>query len=161
MRRRITVLAALAVTCLGTFAATRPSEATTTGVDLSMTGSVVAGVRSAQPSQELAFVFTLHNRSTTTSAESSFTFTVKNGTVEGPEDYVCPLVASHFDINPDTPACEPGTLAAGKTTQAALLVKTPSAGGVTVTVKACARDLDGYSDPVASNNCKTVNIAIG
>ncbi|MFL6137662.1 MAG: hypothetical protein ACJ74O_07670 [Frankiaceae bacterium] len=157
---RAAALAALALTGLCTFVVTRSSEASTSDVDLSMTGSVVAGVTGAQPSQELAFVFTLKNKSTTTPAATDFTFTVKNGTVSGGEDYVCPLVGSRYDIFPDTPACEPGTLGPGKTTRAAILVETPSAPGVTMTVRACASDELGSTDPVPSNNCKTLRVPI-
>jgi len=69
------------------------------------------------------------------------------------------LVVGHFNIDPDTPACEPGMLGPGKSTGAAIMV-TPTITSGTVTVKACARNLDGIADPVSSNNCKTVSIPI-
>jgi len=159
MRTRLAAIAVLVVTGLGTLAATTPGEATTPGVDLVMTGSVVAGVTGAQPGQELAFVFTMRNRSRTTSVDASFTFTVENGTVSG-SDYICPLVRSGFNINPDSPACEIGMLGPRKATQAALLVETPSTPGVTMTVKACASDLNGSLDPVPGNNCRTLKVPI-
>ena len=132
-----------------------------TGIDLSMTGSVVAGVTGAQAAsgQEVALTFALKNKSTTASAEVSFTFTITNGTAPDAGDYICPLVRSHYDIFPDTPACEPGTLSAGGTAQAAILA-TPGAAG-TMTVKACASNLSATApDPVSSNNCKTLSVRI-
>lgn len=160
MRTRLAAVAVLVVTGLGTFAATKPGEATPTpGVDLVMTGSVVAGVTGAQPGQELAFVFTLTNKSRTASDDTSFTFTVENGTVSG-SDYICPLARSGFNINPDSPACEIGMLGPHQATQAALLVETPSTAGVTMTVKACGSDLTGTADPVPGNNCRTVSVPI-
>jgi uncharacterized repeat protein (TIGR01451 family) len=133
----------------------------TTGIDLSMTGSAVAGVTSAQwgVGQEVAFTYALKNKSTTASANVSFTFTITNGTAPDPGDYICPLIRNHFDILPDTPACEPGALGAGGTAQAAILA-TPSAAG-TMTVKACAQNLSAtVPDPVSSNNCKTLSVKI-
>ena len=135
-----------------------PAQATT-GPDLAMTGSVVAGVTSAQSSQHLPFTFTMTNKSSSTAAGSvSFTFTVTNGTADT-ADYVCPLTSNHFDINPDTPSCEPGGLAATKSTRAAIIV-TPSISTGTVTVRSCASDLTGSTDPVSSNNCKSLSIKI-
>jgi hypothetical protein len=137
------------------------SQAAGTTVDLSMTGHTVAGFTKAQAGQELPVTFTIKNRSTTTSAEVSFYFTVTHATAN-PSDYTCPLTTTHYNINPDTPACEPGILGFGKSTSAAIMV-TPSLTTTTgtVTVKACAYLLDSHTDPVSSNNCKTVSIPIG
>jgi hypothetical protein len=107
----------LAVATAVIVAGTTASQATTSNVDLSMTESVVAGVRSAQPGQELPFY-------------------------------------------PDTPACEPGTLVPGHTTQAAILVTAPSTPS-TMTVKACASNELASVDPVLRNNCKTLSVPIG
>ena len=84
---------------------------------------------------------------------------MENGTVGG-GDYICPLVGSGFDINPDSPSCETGMLGPHKTTQAAILVDTPSTPGVTMTVQACGSDLNGSTDPVPGNNCTTLSVPI-
>lgn len=84
-----------------------------------------------------------------------FFFTLANATADA-ADYVCPT-ADHALINPDTLACEPGFLAGGKSTSAAILV-TPTITSGTVTVTACANDEDGLPDPNPSN--KTVSIRI-
>jgi uncharacterized repeat protein (TIGR01451 family) len=160
MRKSLLVVPATAVLALAGMSTFTPATATT-GIDLSMTGSVVAGVTSAQSGsgQEVAFTFALKNHSTTSSANVSFTFTITNGTAPDAGDYICPLVRSHVDIYPDTPSCEPGTLGAGGTAQAAILA-TPSAAG-TMTVRACATDLSATApDPVSSNNCKTLSVRI-
>jgi hypothetical protein len=133
------------------------SSAATASVDLSITGGTVTGFTTASSWQELPVSFTMRNHSATTAVSVDFFFTLTNATADG-TDYVCPL-ANHVLINPDTPACEPGFLAAGKTTSAAILV-TPTITSGTVTVQACANDESGNPDPVSSNNCKTVHIKI-
>jgi hypothetical protein len=132
------------------------SQATTTSVDLSITGQTVAGFTAAQQWQELPVLFTMKNRSNTTATEVAFSFTFTNATVDG---YTCPLISNHFNINTDGSFCEPGVLGHGKSTSAAIMV-TPTISSGTVTVTACAQDLDSYGDPVSSNNCKTVSIPI-
>ncbi|MDQ1739940.1 MAG: hypothetical protein QOE53_1592 [Pseudonocardiales bacterium] len=151
------LVAAIALAC--TLFLTTASQATTSSVDLAITGNTVAGYTKAQHGQELPVIFTIKNRSTTTAASVAFYFTLTHATAAA-ADYTCPLISNHFNIFPDTPSCEPGTLGYGKSTSAAILV-TPTIYSGTVTVKACAQDLDNYSDPVSSNNCKTVSIAIG
>jgi hypothetical protein len=133
------------------------SAAATANVDLSITGGTVAGFTVAPADQELPVSFTMRNHSRTTAVSVDFFFTLTNATADG-SDYVCPT-ANHALINPDTPACEPGFLAAGGTTGAAILV-TPTISSGTVTVKACADDESNNPDPVPSNNCKTVRIQI-
>jgi hypothetical protein len=163
MRRKIgnkfVVLLGAALALVGTLFLTTASQATSTSVDLSITGSTVAGYTKAQYGQELPVVFTIKNRSTTTAAEVSFYFTLSHASADG-SDYTCPLISNRYNINPDTPACEPGVLGYGRSTSAAIMV-TPTIYSGTVTVKACAQDLTGYADPVSSNNCKTISIPIG
>jgi hypothetical protein len=155
MRKALISVLAVAAGTIG--AATSSSQAATSGLDLAMSGSNVAGVSGAQPTQEVPFSFTMTNKSTSTSAPVAFIFTVKNGSAAS-SDYVCPLVSSHFNIFPDTPACDPGALPVGKSTRAAILV-TPKAAGI-MTVRACAVNLVNKTDPVSTNNCKTLKLAI-
>jgi Domain of unknown function DUF11 len=133
------------------------SQASATNVDLSITGGTVAGFTAAQADQELPVSFTMTNHgSIATSVD--FQFTITNATASG-ADYVCPTVGDGFNINPDTPSCEPGMLRSHKRTSAAILV-TPSITSGTVTVRACANDEANHHDPVPGNNCKTVSIPI-
>jgi hypothetical protein len=157
MRR--TALAAIVIAVTGALGGGQPVDAASTGLDLATTGSVMAGVTSAQTGgQELAFSFSTKNNSTTTSATLGVTFTVTNGTLNA-NDYICPLIGNHFDINADTPACEPGVLGPGKTASTGLLVATKNSG--TLTVKACSSNLDNNAvDPVPSNNCRTLSVKI-
>lgn len=135
--------------------------AATTKIDLSMTGNAVAGYTNASSGNELPVTFTMRNNSgSTTAGDVSFLFTVTHATAADSSDWICPLTSNHHLINPDTPACEPGGLAHGKSTSAAIMV-TPTISSGTVAVKACASLLDGHTDPVPSNNCKTVSIRIG
>lgn len=133
------------------------SQATTTSLDLSITGATVAGFTGAQANQELpvSFIMTNHGSIAT---PVDFQFTVTNATASG-EDYVCPTVGDGFNINPDTPFCEPGMLGAHRQTSAAILV-TPTISSGTVTVRACADDEANHRDPAPGNNCKTVSIPI-
>jgi hypothetical protein len=133
------------------------SQASTTSVDLSITGGTVAGFTAAQADMELPVSFTMTNHGSIATPVDFF-FTLTNATASG-EDYVCPTIGSHFLINPDTPACEPGTLGAHRRTSAAILV-TPTITSGTVTVRACANDEADHHDPVPGNNCKTVSIPI-
>jgi hypothetical protein len=135
--------------------------ATTTGLDLAMTGaSVVDGVKVMQSGGQLVpFSFTAKNNSTT-AVDLNFTFTLINGASE-PQNYICPLVVSKFDINPDTDDCEVGSLAAGHTSSAGVIVWATGASGQYVTVKGCATNFGiGGSDTVPSNNCKTLKVQI-
>jgi hypothetical protein len=158
MHTKLILLAAGLIGLASTVVITSSSGAATASVDLGITGATVAGYTSAQAGQELPVSFTIKNHSTTRSVDVEFYFTVSHATA-AISDYVCPLVTGHFNINPDSPACEPGVLAAGRSTSAAIMV-TPTISSGTVTVKACAHNLDGIADPVSSNNCKTVSIPI-
>ena len=133
------------------------SQASTTSVDLSITGGTVAGFTGAQVDQELPVSFTMTNHGSV-ATPVDFQFTVTNATADG-SDYVCPTVGNRFNINPDTPFCEPGFLGAHKQTSAAILV-TPTISSGTVTVRACANDEANHHDPAPGNNCKTVSIPI-
>jgi len=155
---KLIVLAAGLIGLASTVVITSSSGASTTSVDLGITGATVAGYTSAQYGQELPVSFTIKNHSTTRSVDVQFYFTISHATASA-SDYTCTGIVGHFNINPDTPACEPGVLGAGKSTSAAIMV-TPTISSGTVTVKACAYNLDGIADPVSSNNCKTVSIPI-
>ena len=155
MKKRI--LGAVALAAVGTLVGSNATQAATTGVDLSITGSIFAGLRGAQTGQEIAFSFTVKNHSSTASADLEVRFSMTNGTADG-SDYICPLIRNHFNINPDTPNCEPGVLPANKSETVGILV-TPKAAG-TMTVRACAANESNTPDPVSSNNCKTLSLAI-
>jgi hypothetical protein len=159
MRKKLILLFVSAIALAGALFFPTTSQATTTSVDLGITGKTVAGFTKAQLGQELPVTFTMKNHSTTASASVDFYFTLTNATAD-PSDYTCPLISNHYNIFPDTPACEPGVLGYGKSTSAAIMVS-PTISSGTVTVKACARNENNYTDPVSSNNCKTVSIPIG
>jgi hypothetical protein len=96
-----------------------------------------------------------NNSTTTTAPDLNIRFTLTNATANS-SDYVCPLTSNHANINPDTPSCEPGGLAQGKSTSAAI-VAVPGSGS-TVVVKACVTS--AVTDPLLTNNCKTVSIPL-
>jgi len=132
------------------------SQATTSGVDLSMTGYVVAGLQSASWPSHVAFAYTMTNRSSTTSADIAFTFSAVHGTgVNNGANYICP------GASPDTPNCEPGFLSPGAVARAGIIITPPrNTSFHQMTVTACASDLNGTTDPDPSNNCKHLTIAI-
>jgi hypothetical protein len=136
--------------------AANESQATSSGVDLSMSGYVVSGLRSASWPSHVAFAFAMKNRSSTTSADISFTFSAVHGTgINDGANYICP------GASPDTPSCEPGSLAPGHIAQAGIIITPPrNTPYHRMFVTACASDLSGTTDPVPSNNCKQLTIAI-
>jgi hypothetical protein len=158
MRNKIVGFWVAAGVLVCTVLLTTASQAATTKVDLSITGQTVAGYTKAQYGQELPVMFTMKNRSPRTATSVAFSFTLTNATADG-SDYTCPLISNHYNINPDSPNCEPGVLGHGASTSAAIMV-TPTIVTGTVTVQACAEDLESHGDPVSSNNCKTVSIPI-
>jgi len=151
------IFGAVVLAAVGTLLGSNATQAATTRVDLSTTGSIFAGLTGAQTGQEIVFSFTVKNHSTNKSADLEVTFTTTNGTADG-ADYICPLIRNHFNINPDTPSCEPGALPANKSETVGILVTPETAG--TMTVRACASNESNAPDPVPSNNCKTLSLAI-
>jgi hypothetical protein len=132
------------------------------GPDLAMSGSVVAGVKTVQAGlgTHIAFSFTMKNKSSSlTASDVAFTFTFTNTTDPGGDFYECPLTSNHTAISPDTPNCEPGALGPGKSTSAAVIV-VPESGTSSMTVRACASNLSGATDPVPSNNCKSLTVSV-
>jgi hypothetical protein len=160
LRKIMVLMFASAVVAVMSLVAASESGAATTTIDLSITGGSVAGFTHSGGFPKLPIAFAIKNNSSTTNADDiDFYFTWTNTATPQYNDYICPLTSNHTLINPSTPACEPGGLAAGKTTGAALMV-TPKPGVTKVTVKACAFLLDSHTDPVSSNNCKTVTIFV-
>ena len=143
------ILSALILAVAGTLAGSSVTQAQSarvdmSTVDLSTTGSIFAGLTGAQVGQEIVFGYTVTNNSASRSADLAVTFSVTNGTASR-RDYICPLVSSHFNINPDTSSCEPGRLPAAKAETVGVLVTSRTTG--TTTVIACASNLSGVPDP--------------
>ena len=153
-------LATAAVAAAGLLGISSASPAASTaGPDLAMTGaSVVAGVKVTQGSDQLVpFSFTAKNNSSR-AADLNFTFTVTHGSPAA-GGYICPLPVSKVDIFPDSPNCELGSLAAGHSSSAGIIVSATGASGQYVTVKACVSDFTA-TDPVPSNDCRTLKVKI-
>jgi len=129
--------------------------------DLAVTGSVEGGLRiTVETSHLLAFTFDLKNKGpngVTSSADMTYS-KVRNGFVV---DQFC-VMTNGVGFNADSPTCEPGTLAAGKSTHMTLILK-PTQGALnrTLSVQVCASTEDSEVDPVSSNNCKTLNVTLG
>jgi hypothetical protein len=128
-------------------------------VDLGTKGSVVAGVATAQPGQEVAFQFTVTNHSVG-AANVFIVFTVAGkGSAAA---YVCPTIGTRLNIGTDGDTCEPGTLPGGKSTSVAALVDVDGSAGIgsQVSVQVCASSDSTAGDPNPANNCKTLRLPI-
>ena len=143
MRKVLVIIAGLFVVIGGVAASSTISQAA--APKMTVTGSVVAGVKSVFNGQDLVFDFTDKNSGTTTNPNNIFYYTYSNSSYV---DIVCPL-ASGQDINPDTPACEPGALAAGKSIQSAIIVQATGPGPIVV--KACV-------GPTGTTVCKSLTV---
>ena len=128
--------------------------------DLAVTGSVEGGLRiTGETSHLLAFTFDLKNKGpngVTSSADMTYS-KVHNGFVV---DQLC-VTSDGVGFNADSPTCEPGALAAGKSTHMTLILK-PTAGALnrTLSVRVCASTEDSEVDPVSANNCKTLSVTL-
>ena len=136
MRKTVVLTAAALVVAAGVLVGSTTSQAGGSP-RFKVTGTVVAGVQSAQSggSQQLTFAFTAKNTSSI-SQQADFNYSVTNGTAA---NYICPLVSNHANIFPDTPACELGPLASQQTAQSALIVTTGNSAGP-MTVKMCIQN---------------------
>jgi hypothetical protein len=129
--------------------------------DLAVTGAVAGGLRiTGETSHLVAFSFDLTNKgpnAVTSSADMTYS-KVHNGFVV---DQLC-VMSNGVGFNADSPTCEPGALAAGKSTHMTLIMK-PTAGALnrTLSVRVCASTEDSEVDPVSSNNCKTLSVTLG
>lgn len=150
----LVVVTTVGAVTAGVASAASHSQERKAGVDLSMSGYVVSGLRNASWPSHVAFAFTMTNHSTTTAADIAFTFSAVHGTgVNNGANYICP------GASPDTPSCEPGFLAPGHLARAAIIITPPrNTTFHRMRVTACASDLNGTTDPVPGNNCKELSI---
>jgi hypothetical protein len=164
MRRTIVAGAVAAagligVAAAGTAVAASPRSSASPSADLSVSGSVAGGERSVESFHPVVFVFNLTNKgpsAITSSADLTYT-SVVNGTVT---DQLC-IMPNGNSLNADSPACEPGQLAVGQTSHMTLIVQpNASASGSSVRVRVCSSNESSTPDPVSSNNCKTLSVAI-
>lgn len=127
------------------------------GADLAVTGLVAGGETSTESSHLIVFVFTLKNKGpAATDGSADLTLTdVQGGTLV---DTMC-VLPNGFGINPDSPSCETGPLRSQQSVQDTYVVQ-PSGTSTSVSLRTCASNEGSVPDPVASNNCKTLNVAI-
>lgn len=127
------------------------------GADLAVTGSVAGGETSTESSHLIVFVFTLTNKGpAATDGSADLTLTdVQGGTLV---DTMC-VLPNGFGINPDSPSCETGPLQARQSVHDTYVVQ-PSGTSTSVSLRTCASNEGSIPDPVASNNCKTLSVAI-
>jgi hypothetical protein len=157
MRKRTLIIVAAVLAVGGALVSSGVSQAATRRADLTATGAVAGGETSTESSHLIVFVFTLTNKGpTATDGSADLTLTdVQGGTVA---DTMC-VLPNGFGINPDTPSCETGPLRPQQSVQDVYVVQ-PSGTSTSVSVRACASNEGSVPDPVASNNCKTLSVAI-
>jgi hypothetical protein len=157
--RKLTLIVVTAVLAVvgGLLVSSGVSQANAKGADLAVTGLVAGGETSTESSHLIVFVFTLTNKGpTATDASADLTLTdVQGGTLV---DNMC-VLPSGFGINPDSPSCETGPLQPRQSVQDTYIVQ-PSGTSTSVSLRTCASNEGSVPDPVASNNCKTLHVAI-
>lgn len=156
--RKLTLIVVTAVLAVGgALLSSGVTQAATQGADLAATGIVAGGETSTERSHLIVFVFTLTDKGPSGSgASADLVLTdVQGGTLL---DTMC-VLPNGFGINPDTPACEFGPLRAKQSVQATYVVQ-PSDTSTSVSLRACTNNEGSVPDPVASNNCKTLAVAI-
>jgi hypothetical protein len=157
MRKLTLIIVAAVLTLGGALVSSGVSQAATQNADLAVSGVVAGGETSTESSHFIVFDFTLTNKGpTATDGSADLTLTdVQGGTVA---DIMC-VLPNGFGINADTPSCETGPLRSKQSVQDVYVVQ-PSGPSTTVSVRACASNEGSVPDPVASNNCKTLSVAI-
>jgi hypothetical protein len=133
------------------------SHANTQGADLAVTGLVAGGETSTESFHLIVFVFTLTNKGPAgTDGSADLTLTdVQGGSLV---DVMC-VLPNGFGINPDSPSCETGPLRAKQRVQDTYVLQ-PSGTSTSVSLRVCASNEGSVPDPVSSNNCKTLAVAI-
>ena len=156
MRKVIVIVAGLLIVAATVLVGTATSQATPTPQHtvknhLSISGTSVAGVTSVISGQILVFDFIVKNHGTTAEpGDVSYTWSHAKYV-----DIICPLVSTGGYIASDTPACEPGNLAPGGSTQSAILLKLNVSSGPIV-VTGCATEENNGVPP----QCATVSIPV-
>ena len=151
--------ATISTPAAGSLAATSAS-ARVRPADLGIVQAYVAGgARSAEFGQTLAFVWTAKNFGPGV-ADVSIDLVSVTGIDEladtSTESCVLPNGSM---INADTPSCEPGTFRAGQ--RAGSLVFTGVVDGTAdIVLRVCTSELSGARDPRASNDCRTLRVAL-
>ena len=157
--RKLTLIVVTAVLAVvgGLLVSSGVSHANAPSADLAVTGSVAGGETSTESSHLIVFVFTLTNKGpAATDGSADLTLTdVQGGTLM---DTMC-VLPNGFGINPDTPSCETGPLQPRQSVHDTYVVQ-PSGTSTSVSVRTCASNEGSIPDPVASNNCKTLSVAI-
>jgi hypothetical protein len=156
----VVLSAATIITPAGASVAAANAPARVRPADLGIVQAYVAGgARSAGLGQTLTFVWTAKNFGPGV-ADVSIDLVSVTGIDQfadtSSENCVLP---DGSVINADTPSCEPGIFRAGQ--RAGSLVFTGVVDGTAdIVLQACARDLSGARDPRASNNCRTLRVAL-
>jgi hypothetical protein len=156
--RKVTLIVVTAVLAVGgLLVSSGVSQAKPQNADLAVTGFVAGGETSTEHFHLVVFVFTLTNKgpSATDGSADLVRTDLQGGSLA---DTMC-VRPNGFGINPDDPFCETGPLRSQQSVQDVYVVQ-PSDTSTSVSVRACASNEGSVPDPVASNNCKTLEVAI-
>jgi hypothetical protein len=156
----VALVAATIITPAATSVAAANAPARVRPADLGIIQAYVAGgARSAEFGQTLTFVWTAKNFGPGV-ADVSIDLVSVTGIDEladtSAENCVLP---NGTVINADTPSCEPGIFRAGQ--RAGSLVFSGVVDGTAdIVLRVCTSELSGARDPRASNNCRTLRVAL-
>jgi hypothetical protein len=157
----LSVLSAIALTAVAGGALSAPGHGAGSpgSADLAASGSVAGGLRVVESFHPVVFEFTVRNRgpaAVDSSADLAYTI-VRNGTVV---DQLC-VIANGSSFNPDSPACEFGSLAPGEHARMVLIVQPrTNVTQVYVKVRVCASNESDIPDDVSRNDCTTKKVLI-
>jgi hypothetical protein len=151
MRRIILVLSATAIVGLLTVGIAAESSASIAH-GFSLTGSVVGGLKTGQPSEPADIVFTEKNVGTVSVVEDLDLISVTNASVVS---LYC-VLPNGLAIGADGFNCEPGTIKPGQKAAVVFNLNVTGSSGQTAAVKVCLMsESNGTSGP-----CLTVSLKI-
>jgi hypothetical protein len=135
-----------------TGASAAPSGAAAAGPTFALHGTAVGGIKVIQTGQTLTFLFRETNKGPGSALEDLLLTKVTNATVAA---MTC-VLPNGVAIYPDTPACEPGSLSAGRSASSVITTNVTGGSGSVVSARLCLfNESTGVTGP-----CKTVSVKI-
>jgi hypothetical protein len=134
-----------------TGAAAAPSGAAA-GPTFALHGTAVGGIKVIQTGQTLTFLFKETNKGPGSAPEDLVLTKLTNATVAA---MTC-VLPNGVAINPDTPACEPGSLSPGQSASSVITTNVTGGSRSVVSARVCLfNESTGVTGP-----CKTVSVKI-
>ena len=139
-------------TVTGASAAPSGATASTAGPTFALHGTAVGGIKVIQTGQTLTFLFRETNKGPGSAPEDLVLTNLTNATVAA---MTC-VLPNGSAINPDTPACEPGSLSPGQSASSVITTNVTGGPASVVSARLCLfNESTGVTGP-----CKTVSVKI-